>query len=518
MHITSAHIPRIVQSLANALQDGKDWLAFDSEIQLLSVYDLNYFDSANKAADFQWFNHGQEKEVTLLPVEALLTYVRDHARDELRQGRSFSSIEIDDEKVLSYYGDVQFNYKAAELEQLMDSYDWNLVFPDLGVDSAAFENIEAKIEHSTLDYLLEQLSVVSTFNERGHEWAKQIMERHWSGGPMEKQIPDVLSGKIAPSLINHQHKTIPMTQKNLEYLQNQLKSAGFTEAVFPELEKNMREGKAVFQLQDNQTLGKDQLSFVLHFAKSSQEGNDMYFFNKYEATLKSQTIHATQTFFINNKGQSIDLREANNLLNGRSVYKEVTPKEGDRYKAWLKLDFGERDEYGNNKMQYFNQHYGFDLKDAISRLELKEMGNPEKMEDLIRSLQRGDLTAATLLKGGKEIPVQITADPKYKTLKMYGEEGSKLFVPGAKQETRYGKAPVDQKREAEGTAMKAGEQMTGHNAEETQPTKKQEQPTTLAEEGAATVNKKKDLLPPKVNEHNLLPKNRVRQGKSQGIA
>ena len=60
-----------------------------------------------------------------------------------------------------------------------------------------------------------------------------------------------------------------------------------------------------------------------------------------------------QTFFINNKGQSITFREACNLLNGRSVYKELTPKEGARYKAWVKLDFSKRDEFNNAKLKYF---------------------------------------------------------------------------------------------------------------------------------------------------------------------
>ena len=299
-----------------------------------------------------------------------------------------------------------------------------------------------------------------------------------------------------------------MTQKNLEFLQNQLKSAGFNEAIFPQLERNMQEGKEAFQLLDSQTFGKDQMSSVLHFAKSTQEGADMYFFNRYDATLRNQTINASQTFFINNKGQSIDLKEASNLLNGRSVYKEVTPKDGDRYKAWLKLDFnGERDEHGNAKMNYFNQNYGFDLKEAISRLELKEMGNPEKMEELFKSLQRGDMTAATLLKGGKEIPVNITTDPKFKTLKMYDQDGSKLFVPGAKQETKYGQAPVDQKRASDGTELKTGEAVS-QNAD-----------TSKSVNGdAVAASKKKDLLPKKVTENSLLPKKRVRQGKGQSIA
>lgn len=333
---------------------------------------------------------------------------------------------------------------------------------------------------------------------------------------MEKYIPDVVSGKlIEQNIIQEQKTSYTMTQKNLEYLQDQIKKAGFSEALFPELEKHMIDGKESFELKDNQTFGKDQLSSTLHFARSGQEGSDMYFFNRYDTNLKNQTINATQTFFINNKGQSIDLNEASNLLNGRAVYKEVTPKEGDKYKAWLKLDFSDKDEHGNNKMQYFNQKYGFDLKEAIGRLELKEMANPQKMEELFASLQRGDLINATLLKGGKEIPVQITTDPKFKTLKMYGEDGSKLFVPGAKQDARYGQAPVDAKREAEGTTMTAGEKLNGQAVNGNESTKV-DQP--VANTTTQAVDKKKDLLPKNEKKNDLLPKKRVRQGKGQGIA
>ncbi|MES2331145.1 MAG: hypothetical protein V4539_16190 [Bacteroidota bacterium] len=506
MHLTTAHLPKLIRSFEDSIQNGKDWLAFDSEIQLLSVYDLHYFDSADKAADFQLFNHLEDKEVTLLPVDALLGYVQHTASEQLKEGKSFNHIEIDDERVLGYYSDMKFNKTIAELEELLDQHDWkNAVYQpvQLPAEGTVLRDILQLIHQS---FTVEQLSRFAVNGERAANLVQEMVTRHWTDTPMEKFIPDVLSGKILQQSFNHEHKTITMTQKNMEFLQNQLKTAGFSETLFPELEKNLLEGKESFQLPDNQAFGKDQMSSLLHFARSKEEGSDMYFFNKYDATLKSQTINASHSFFINNKGQSIDLKEACNLLNGRSVFKEVTPKEGDRYKAWLKLDFGgERDEHGNLKMNYFNQNYGFDLKEAISRLELKEMGNPDKMEALFKSLQRGDLTDATLIKGGKEIPVQITTDPKFKTLKMYDGDGSKLFVPGAKQDSRYGKAPVDEKKAAEGTDLKAGEKLV--NGTEVKPTA-----------DATVANKKKDLLPKKVRENSLMPKNRVRQGKGQGIA
>lgn len=505
MFITTAHLPKLIRSLEDALKDEKDWLAFDNRMEFLSVYDLHYFDSPNRAADFQLFNHLEGREVTLLPVEALLGFVQDNARAHLKDGKPFINLELDDEQVLGYYSEMKLSRTVAELEELMEGYDWNSV--DYNPEEAPVQGLPLKdiLPSIQLGFLVDQLARFAGTGVRAREHVQQMTERHWREGPMEKFIPDVLSGKILTQSFNHKQKTRVMTQKNFEFLQNQLKSAGFNETLFPELERNMQEGKEVFQLTDAQAFGRDQMNSVLHFARSKEEGSDMYFFNRYDASLKGQTINASQTFFINNKGQSIDLKEACNLLNGRSVFKEVTPKDGDRYKAWLKMDFaGERDEHGNAKMNYFNQNYGFDLKEAISRLALKEMGNPEKMEELFKSLQRGDLTEATLLKGGKEIPVQLTTDPKFKTLKMYDHDGSKLFVPGAKQEAKYGKAPVDEKRAAEGTELKAGETLS-------------QSANTVNGEGVAA-SKKKDLLPKKITQNSLLPKKRVRQGKGQSIA
>lgn len=517
MHVTTAHLPKLCKSLEDALSNQKEWLAFDSEIQLLSVYDLHYFDTPSAAADFQLFNHHNEKEVTLLPVDALLGYVKDTAREQLKEGKSFNHIEIDDERVLGYYSDMKFNKTVAELEELLDQHNWkNAVYQPVQVpaEGTALGEILHLLHQS---FAVEQLARFAISGERAVERVQEMVMRHWVGTPMEKFIPDVLSGKILQQSINHEHKTMSMTQKNLEYLQKQLKDAGFNESIFPELEKNMSEGKENFELSDKVSFGKDEIAATLHFARSKQEGSDMYFFNRYDANLKNQSVNTTQTFFINNKGQSIDLSEAKNLLNGRSVYKELTPKDGDKYRAWLKLDFSERDEHNNAAVRYYNRGYGFDLKEAVGRIQLKEMGDPAQMEQLYKALQQGELVNATLIKGGKEIPIELTTDPKHHTLKMWDKDGVSLFMPGPKKETKYGEAPVDQKRIEEGTELKTGDALV-NSANSVQNGEVSIAKAESVTHNATQMDKKKDLLPKNNRQNSLLPKNRVRQGKGQGIA
>ncbi len=66
----------------------------------------------------------------------------------------------------------------------------------------------------------------------------------------------------------------------------------------------------------------------------------MYFFNKYNLTLKQENSPnmMEQTFYIN-KGNNITLKEAFNLVSGRSINKDLTNKEGQVYNAWMQMDF-----------------------------------------------------------------------------------------------------------------------------------------------------------------------------------
>jgi len=301
-----------------------------------------------------------------------------------------------------------------------------------------------------------------------------------------------------------------MNTENLEYLQKQLLYAGFGEGLHTQLEKKLKEGLPDFQLNGSHEFGKDKMEAVLHFSRSKQDGSDKYFFNKYDATLSNALGSFQQTFFINNKGQSITFKEACNLLNGRSVYKELTPKEGARYKAWVKLDFSKRDEQGNAKLNIFNEKYGFSLKEALGRIPLKELKDPERMATLFTALEGGNLAKAVLIKSDKEMDVQLAADPKFKTVKMFDTEGAKLYVPAPKQETQYGQAPVDEKRIEEGKVMEVGQpvdpakqQRNGHGKDGKQ------------REAVAMVNEPSFQKP---NNKPLLEKKRVNNKKGRQIA
>src|SRR5687767_11395054 len=101
-----------------------------------------------------------------------------------------------------------------------------------------------------------------------------------------------------------------MNEKNLEALKNNLKYLGFGEGLHEQLEKNIREQKSDFTLQQDVTYNNQKMQTELSFKGGDQ--NDMYFFNKYTAKLK-ELDERQQTFFLD-RGNGVTTKEAFNLL------------------------------------------------------------------------------------------------------------------------------------------------------------------------------------------------------------
>jgi hypothetical protein len=211
-----------------------------------------------------------------------------------------------------------------------------------------------------------------------------------------------------------------MNEKNLAYLKDNVKYLGFGEKLFTDLENNLNQGKNEFTLNINTIFNRDTISATLHFRKS--ENTDMYFLNNYDASLeKSGKESISQTIYLDN-GKGITMKEAYNLLEGRAVLKELNNKGGEKYQAWLQLDFKEKDQHENFKMKQFHENYGYDLKGQVQNLVLSNPA-PEMEQQLIKSLQKGNIQSAVVMdKNDKEVKVFIEANPQYKTLNIYDTE------------------------------------------------------------------------------------------------
>ncbi len=249
-----------------------------------------------------------------------------------------------------------------------------------------------------------------------------------------------------PKAILNERKKIIMNNENLEYLSNQLKFLGFGEGLAKQLEEKMKEGNPEFSLNDSREYDKDKMEAVIHFRHSVKDGKDNYFCNSYIATLKGAETEKdkSQFIYVNGKGQNITFKESCNLLNGRSSFKEITPREGSPYKAWQIIDHENIDmKTGYPKLRQFGSNYGFNLKEAVERLPFKALKYPDQYKTLMKSLEKGNRPETILMKDGKEVKVFLEANPRYKTMNMYDKDGVKMYYPMEKVAQKYGMAPAD---------------------------------------------------------------------------
>ncbi len=232
--------------------------------------------------------------------------------------------------------------------------------------------------------------------------------------------------------INNQNSKI-MNQKNFEYLRDQVKFTGFGEGLENDLKQKIEEGKTEFKLQHQTLYGKDSVTATLNFSQSKQ--SDMFFFNSYQVSLQKGDSSDTmeQTFYIN-KGNNITLKEAYNLMEGRSVNKDLTNKEGQVYNAWVQMDFKQSDDNGNFKLKHYHENYGYDLEAVLSKHPIRELGNEEYKSNLMDSLKKGNLQSATFQINGAEQKQYIEANPQFKTINIYDNSMQRVDNRQAKKE------------------------------------------------------------------------------------
>jgi hypothetical protein len=299
-----------------------------------------------------------------------------------------------------------------------------------------------------------------------------------------------------------QNKTtiIMELEKTLDQLKNKLLFLGFGEGLNAELERQLKEGKPEFSLKASTEFGVDKMEAVLNFRYAEKDGKENYFLNNYVATLVSAENTPSQFFYINNQGQSVTFKEACNLLNGRSVQKELVGKDSQTYRPWLKIDHESMDQKtGYPKLKQFGENYGYDLKEAIGRLPFKFLKYGDQLKTIMKSLEKGNRPEVVLLKDNAELKVFIEANPQFKSLNMYDKDGNKMFYPAQKVAQQYGQAPGDLKTENKQNGKQVGAAA---------------QTANTVSEGQAGYNKK-DLLGKNKASNGLIPKTKKSKSNSK---
>lgn len=293
-----------------------------------------------------------------------------------------------------------------------------------------------------------------------------------------------------------------MNEQNLSYLKDTLKYLGFGESLNESLAQRMADGAKDFTLSLDTEVGRKPFGATLHFRKG--DTSDTYFFNKWDATLKTEEGTAGQTFYIN-RGHGITLKEGYNLLEGRSVHKELTGKEGQKYSAWLELDKSVMDTNGNYKLKQYHQNYGFDLEKTLAHLPIKELQSPEQKEALLRSLRRGNLQAVTFEKNNFIEKLFIEAAPRFKSINAYEPGGTP--VPMKELDRRYELSAAPAPAQEVSVLGKAQDKVNN------KPVVRQEGPSVDASVAPSPGRARAQAPGTAGSEDGLLPKKRVSGGK-----
>lgn len=218
-------------------------------------------------------------------------------------------------------------------------------------------------------------------------------------------------------------KNTDMKQENFDYVSKQVFYTGFGHDLDEKLKEKMESGVQQFELPYNKSFGKDQIDAKLYFSKSEQ---GYYFFNKFDVDLQKENGSSfARTFYID-KENSYTLKEAYNLLDDRYVNKDKKTKEQEAYSAWDKLDFTQKDKYGNYPIISYGERYGFDLEKELGKLPIKALSSGESREFLMDSLKRGNRQEVRFEIDGGQAERHIEANVKLRRIEVYDAGGNNL--------------------------------------------------------------------------------------------
>ncbi|MVN91518.1 hypothetical protein [Mucilaginibacter aquatilis] len=232
-----------------------------------------------------------------------------------------------------------------------------------------------------------------------------------------------------------------MNTQNLSYLQKQLLNLGFGEGMNAELEKQIKGKPEGFTLNATLEYNKQPVDYALHFKAGDKE--EMYFFNKYDASLKDKDMQ--QTFYIN-RGGAITAKEAFNLMEGRAVYKQLENLEQQKYNAWIVLDKESKTDNGNFKLRPFTDGWNYKPERAVDKLDIVGIDDPGAREKLMRSLEKGNRHQVTAMKDGKEVKLFLEANPAEHRVNLTNWKGEAQQLEHYKKPELKAETKKDQKQ------------------------------------------------------------------------
>ena len=224
-----------------------------------------------------------------------------------------------------------------------------------------------------------------------------------------------------------------MNKENLDMLKGVLQSLGFTDDpdLLLQLEHELSQDQFSFQLATKTSFDDlTSIEAILYFYRPSRDTYhrlEMYDCRLTYLSDPSKTLF--QIFDIDN-GSGIAFREAFNLLQGRSVYKSLPPKNNGQPPIWIQLDFDRQDDHDNYVFRRFRLGDSYALEKILGSSPIAELSDEATKSRLVAELQRGDLLTVTFeLSSPKKM--YISANPRYKNININP-------VPEKKRKLKFG--------------------------------------------------------------------------------
>jgi hypothetical protein len=212
-----------------------------------------------------------------------------------------------------------------------------------------------------------------------------------------------------------------MNKENFDMLKGVLQTLGFTNDpdLLPQLEDELSQDQFSFQLSTKTSFDNlTSIQAILYFYRPSREAYTRLEMYDCRLTYLSEPSKSRfQTFDIDN-GTGITFREAFNLLQGRSVYKNLPGGNNDRLPVWIQLDFDRQDDHDNYLFRRFRLGNAYSLEKVLGLYPIAELNDEHAKERLIASLQKGDLLVVTF-ETSRPKKMYISANPRYKNINVY---------------------------------------------------------------------------------------------------
>lgn len=221
---------------------------------------------------------------------------------------------------------------------------------------------------------------------------------------------------------NSHDKEREPANKQMNYLAKQMMYLGFALSNDQKttLEDKIKSNDKSFSMDftSDKTNFGNKMDYKINFNRGDKGG---VFLNNYETTLTKKNGDVLTHKFAVNQQNNITAKEALNLMEGRAVKTQLANKEnGELSPAFIKLNFNEKTDYGNFKIEVYNENYGVNTAKIVDKSPLK-FEKEEYRENTIKALEKGNIVKAKMEIDSKESKGFAVLNPQYKMINLYDQ-------------------------------------------------------------------------------------------------